>query len=64
MIRCAAESIGDHTGNRSEQKTRNKARDEKQTNVTTGAGKLKNDRVERDGIEPVAHLTDDLAEPQ
>ena len=60
----AAEPVGNHTGNGSEEKARNEARDEKKTDVTTRAGKLKDDRVEGDGIEPVAHLTDDLAEPQ
>ena len=64
MIRCRLNLIRDHTRNRSEEKARNKARDQKQTDVTTGAGKLQDDCVERDGIEPVAHLTDDLAEPQ
>ena len=61
--RSPAKTIGEDARKRTEDETGNETSDEEKPDASARTGELKNYRVEGDGVEPIASLTDYLAKP-
>ena len=60
----AVEAVGDDAGERPQNDARQKARDEHEADGAPRTRQTQNEREQGDGVEPVAELADDLAEPE
>jgi hypothetical protein len=61
---AAAHEVGDDAGERPQHDGRHEARDEHEADGAARLRQLQHERVDGDGVEPVAELADDLPEPQ